>query len=131
MTCLLYGWFSFQTLKNIPNIIQNINNSTQKLVGITEKADQTLNYLSKTTGALVGSGGIAKGTVDVLESIACQDPLCTAVSLVGVCADGLSIATSFVVGPNITTVVTVPVSFGCKVFVYCCNLGVWAVKDKL
>lgn len=48
----------------------------------------------------------------MLEAIACQD---------GVCGDGLSIATSFIPGPNVTTVVTVPISMGCKVFVYCCK----------
>jgi hypothetical protein len=57
-----------------------------------------------------GTAGAAKGTVDMLEAVACQD---------GVCADGLSMAAVFISGPNVTTIVTVPVSVGCKVFVYC------------
>jgi hypothetical protein len=46
----------------------------------------------------------------MLEAVACQD---------GVCANGLSVATSFILKPNVTTVVTIPVSVGCKVFVFC------------
>ena len=46
----------------------------------------------------------------MLEAIACQD---------GVCA--LLIATSFVPSPNVTSLFTVLVSVGCKVFVYCCK----------
>lgn len=57
----------------------------------------------------------------MLEAIACQDSVCAVVSDIGVCADGLSIATSFIPGPNVMTVVPVPVSVGCKVFVYCCK----------
>ena len=34
---------------------------------------------------------------------------------IGVCADEFSIAASFVPGPNITTIVTVPILVGCKV----------------
>ena len=57
----------------------------------------------------------------MLEAIACQDGVCAFISGVGVCAYTLSIATSFVPGPNVTSLVTVPVSVGCKVFVYCCK----------
>lgn len=57
----------------------------------------------------------------MLEAVACQDGICAVVSGIGVCADGLSMAASFIPGPNVTTVVTLPVSVGCKVFVYCCK----------
>ena len=65
--------------------------------------------------------GAAKGTANVLEAVACQDDICAIVSGIGVCADGLSMVASFIPGPNVTTVVTVPISVGCKVFVYCCK----------
>ena len=61
---------------------------------------------------------MAKGSVDILEAIACQDWFCAVVSGVGVCADSLSFLASFIPGPNIATVATtVPISLGCKTFV--------------
>jgi hypothetical protein len=87
------------------------------LVKISETADKTFTYVTKVTGVSTGAADAAKETVDMLEAVACQDGLCAVISGVGVCADGLSMATSFIPGPNVTTVVTV----GCKVFVYCCK----------
>lgn len=109
------GWVS------IAKTVENMNDSTDKIVRISETADKTLTYVTKVTGVSTGVAGVAKGTVDMLEAVACQDGVCAVVSGIGVCADGLSIAISFIPGPNVTTVVTVPVSVGCKVFVYCCK----------
>jgi hypothetical protein len=106
---------------NIVRTIKNINQSTDNMVKISETADKTLTYVTKVTGVSTGAAGAAKGTVDLLEAVACQDGICAIVSGIGVCADGLSMAASFIPGPNVTTVVTVPVSVGCKVFVYCCK----------
>ena len=89
------------------------------MVKISETADKTVTYVTKVTGVSTGAAGAAKGTVDMLEAVACQDSLCAVISGVGVCADSLFIAASFLSGPNVTTVVTVPISVGCKVFVYC------------
>ena len=102
-------------------IVKNVNDSTDNMVKISETADKTLTYVTKVTGVSTGAAGAAKGTVDMLEAIACQDGVRAFVSGVGVCADGLSIAVSFIPGPNVTTAVMVPVSVGCKVFVYCCK----------
>jgi len=65
---------------------------------ISKNADKTLTYITKIT-------------VDRLEAIRCQDGICAVISGIGVCANSLSIATSFISGPNrkITTVVKVPV----------------------
>ena len=117
MTILVsfFGWTRF-----VQNV-KNINEATDHMVKITKKADKTFTYITKVTGVSTGAAGAAKGTVDMLEAVACQDGVCAVVSGIGVCADGLSMATSFIPGPNITTVVTVPVSVGCKVFVYCCK----------
>ena len=68
-----------------------------------------------------GAAKAVKGTVDMLEAVACQDGICAVVNGIGSCAYGLSMTTSFIPGPNVTTVVTVPISVGCKVFVYCCK----------
>lgn len=108
----LPGW------ARVVQTVKNINDSTDNMVKISETADKTITYVTKVTGV---STGAAKGTVDMLEAVACQDGVCAVVSGIGVCADGLSIVASFVPGPNLTTVVTVPVSVGWKVFVDCCK----------
>ena len=112
---------SFLGWARVVQTVKNVNESTDNMVKISETADKTLTYVTKVTGISAGSAGVAKGTVDMLEAVACQDGLCAVVSGIGVCADALSVAASFIPGPNITTVVTVPVSVGCKVFVYCCK----------
>lgn len=71
--------------------VKNLNDSSDNLVKISETADKTLTYVTKITGV---STGAAKGTVDMLEAVACQDGICAAVSGIGVCADGLSTAAS-------------------------------------
>ena len=111
----ILGW------ARISRTVQNINNSTDNLLRVSERADKTLTYITKLTGVSTGAAGAAKGTVDVIEAVACADGVCAVVSGVGVCADCLSMAASFVPGPNVTTVVTVPVSVGCKVFVWACK----------
>ena len=110
--------WSFPGWTRVVRTVKNINDSTDNMVKISETADKTLTYVTKVTGV---STGAAKGTVDMLEAVACQDGVCAVVSGIGICADGLSMAASFIPGPNVTTVVTVPVSVGCKVFVYCCK----------
>lgn len=105
----------------IVQTVKNVNDSSDNMVKISETADKTLTYITKVTGVSTGAAGAAKGTVDMLEAIACQDGVYAVVSGIGVCADGLSIATFFILGPNVTTVVTVPISVGCKLFVYYCK----------
>ena len=100
----LPGW------ARVVHTVKKINDSTDNMVKISETADKTLIYVTKVTEVSTGAAGAAKGTVDMLEAVACQD---------GVCANGLSVATSFILKPNVTTVVTIPVSVGCKVFVFC------------
>ena len=118
-------FFSVPGWSRLVKTLTNINSSTDNMVRISETADKALTYLTKVTGISIGTGGAAKGTVDMLEAVACQDGICAVVSCIGVCADGISIATSFIPGPNVTTLVTVPVSVGCKVFVYCCKKAKW------
>ena len=109
------GW------SKVVQIVTNVNDMSDNAVKISKTADKTLTYVTKVTGVSTGAAGAAKGTVDMLEAVACQDGVCAVVSGVGVCADGLSMAASFIPGPNVTTVVTLPISLGCKVFVYCCK----------
>lgn len=105
----------------LPNKVIVINKNVDKIVTFPEKVDKSFTYLSKLTGASTGAAGAAKGTVDLAEALACQDGICALVSGVGVAADCLQICASFIPGPNVTSIVTMPISVGCKAFVWCCK----------
>ena len=108
----------------VVRIFKNLNDPTDNVVKISDTAGKTPIYVTKVTGITVGTFGVIKRTLDTLEAIACQDGVCAIVNGVGVCADTISIATSFIPGPNITTLITILLSVGCKVFVY------WSKKAK-
>lgn len=105
----------------IPNKLIILNRNIDKRINLPETADKTFSYITKVTGATTGAAGAAKGSVDFAEALACQDAPCAIVSAVGVAADTLQVCTSFILGPNVTAIVTMPVSIGCKVFVWCCK----------
>lgn len=105
----------------VPNKVIAINDNVNKVINLPTAADKTFTYVSKVTGATTGAAGAAKGSVDFAEAVACQDGVCAVVSAVGVAADSLQICASFIPGPNVTAVVTMPISVGCKVFVWCCK----------
>lgn len=105
----------------IPEKVITINDNVNKVINLPTAANKTFTYVSKVTGATTGAAGAAKGSVDFAEAVACQDEVCAVVSLVGVAADSLQICASFIPGPNVTAVVTMPISVGCKVFVWCCK----------
>jgi hypothetical protein len=105
----------------IPNKLIAINNNVNKVISLPETTGKSFTYITKLTGATTGAAGVGKGSADLVEALVCQDGLCAFISAVGVAADGLQICTSFIPGPNVTTVVTLPISVGCKVFVWCCK----------
>lgn len=115
----------YSTIKKIvmfvPNKLIFINRNVNKIIQLPENTDKFFTYITKVTGATTGAAGAAKGSLDLAEAIACKDGICAVVSAVGVAADGLQICTSFIPGPNITSIVTMPISIGCKVFVWCCK----------
>lgn len=108
-------------VRKVYNYTLGVNDLIQSSTVIGNAANNGITYVTKITGATTGSMGFAKGSVDALEALACQDGVCFFVSCVGATADGLQIVASFVPGPNVTALITTPVSFGCKVFVYCCK----------
>jgi hypothetical protein len=115
----------FQVIKKVmmyvPNKVMIINDNINKVVNLPTAADKTFTYVTKITGATTGAVGAAKGSVDFAEAVVCQDGVCAVVSAVGVAADSLQICASFIPGPNVTAIVTMPISVGCKVFVWCCK----------
>jgi len=104
-----------------PNKVIVINKNIDKIITFPEKADKTFTYVSKLTGASTGAAGAARGVVDLAEALVCQDGICALVSGAVVAADCLQIFASFIPGPNVTSIVTMPISVGCKVFVWCCK----------
>lgn len=89
----------FQGIKKvvmyIPSKLIALNEKVNKVINLPTSADKTFTYVTKVTGATNGAAGAA--------------------------ADGLQICASFIPGPNVTAVVTMPISVGCKVFVWCCK----------
>jgi hypothetical protein len=100
---------------------KSFNQTFSNSAGITDSAQKTYTHFTKKVGASAGSAGLAKGAVDCAEAVACGDGVCAAVSAVGCLADGLTLMTNFIPGPNVSTIITVPVSVGCKTFVWCCK----------
>jgi hypothetical protein len=103
------------------NLTKGLNDAIQSPTIIGNAANNGITYVTKLTGVTSGAVGMGKGTADALEALACQDGVCFIVSCVGISADGLQCIASFVPGPNVTVLLTTPISWGCKVFVYCCK----------
>lgn len=80
---------------------------------------QTTKILGGTTGGIQ----VGKGLHDAHEAFLCADGLCFVVSCAGVAADSVQVIGSWLPGPNMTCVVTMPISFCCKTFVWCCKRG--------
>jgi len=107
--------------RKVFNYTKSINTLLEAPTGIKTGVDNGLKWTSKLVGATTGSACLAKGSADALEALACQDGICFVISCIGVGADSLQILASFVPGPNVTALVTSPISVGCKVFVWCCK----------
>lgn len=107
--------------RKLMNYTKAINTLLEAPTGIKEYTDKTVTIVTKVTGATIGSLGAARGTVDMMEAYVCNDGVCFAISTIGVCADLLGFATSFVPGPNVTSLVTIPLSTFCKCFVWNCK----------
>ena len=107
--------FGFKTIKSI---LVNINSTVNKIY----KTGQTA---TKTVVTTVGGASLVKGSFDIAEDLVCQDYVCLTVDCIGVCADVLTVLTSFLPGPNVTSVVTIPVSTSCKFFRWCCQRSIF------
>ena len=107
--------------KKIYNYTKALNTALEVPLGVSKKLSDSETYLTKLFGGTTGACGFGKGAADAAEAYACQDGVCFVVSCVGVAADGLQIIACWVPGPNITNLVTMPVSWGCKTFVWSCK----------
>lgn len=111
-------------IRKFYNYTKGVNDLLQSPTVIGNAANDGLKYITKLTGATTGAAGAAKGAVDAAEALACQDGICFIVSCIGTTADLMQVTASFVPGPNVTALVTTPISCGCKVFVYCCKKSI-------
>ena len=103
------------------NYTKALNIALEAPLGISKKLSDLEIYITKLIGGSTGAMGVGKGTADAAEALACKDGVCFVVSCIGVTADGLQILTCWVPGPNITSLVTMPISWGCKTFVWACK----------
>lgn len=107
----------------IPNKLTTINSDINQIISFPEKVDKTFTYFTKVTGVTTGAAAVAKGSVGLTKVITCSDGdgVCAVVLAIGIIADGLQICTSFILGPNLTNIVTIPISVGCKMFIWYCK----------
>lgn len=103
------------------NYTKSLNTLLEAPAGFSKKMSDFEKYITKLIGGTTGAMGVGKGAADAAEAIACQDGVCFIVSCVGVTADGLQMLASWAPGPNITTLITMPISAGCKTFVWACK----------
>lgn len=108
-------------IDTIRHILVNFNKTVANTATASDKALTAGTAAHKTVVTTAGGVGFAKAAVDIAEDIACQDYICLTVDCVGLAADVLTCATSFIPGLNVTSVVTIPVSTSCKVFRWCCT----------
>ena len=107
--------------RKVWNYTKSINTLLMAPTGITDSTERAFTYMTNLLGSTSGSAQAAIGTVDACEALACRDGICFVISCIGVGADSLQIIASFVPGPNVTTLVTLPVSTFCKTFVRMCK----------
>lgn len=103
------------------SFIVSLNNTSMKIVGLDESFDRISTVCTKVVSATTGTTRLARGANDAAEAFFCNDGICLGVSGVGCLADSLQIESSFIIRPNVTMVVTAPVSVFCKVFVATCK----------
>lgn len=116
----VFGAITFIPRK-IYNYTVSINTALEAPLALSEKWSNGEKFASRLFGTCTSTNLFAKGAVDAAQSYACGDKVCFVVSCVGCAADTLGFVANFVPGPNITQVVTLPVSTGCKTFVYLCK----------
>lgn len=103
------------------SIVSNLNTVLEAPNSIKTGSERMYIFVTKLAGVSAGGAGIGKGASDAVEAAVCGDGICFVVSCVGVAADTLQVVGSFAPGPNVTMLVTQPISLGCKVFVWCCK----------
>ena len=115
----------FQVVTFVPrkawSITKNVNKVLEAPVAIEGKWTAFEQWVTKMFGSTSSGILFGKGASDAAVAYACDDGVCFVVSCVGCGFDALQFLASFTPGPNITTVVTLPISAACKTFVFACK----------
>lgn len=88
---------------------ESLNTVLEARLGVKQQSQKTFIFVTKLTGATTGAAGAEKGAVHEAEVFACGNGVCFVVCCVGVAADSLEIVAIFVLGPNLTSLVTTPI----------------------
>jgi hypothetical protein len=103
------------------NYTKGINKLLEAPIAIEAKWSAFEEWCTKMFGSTTGGVLFGKGASDAAVAYACKDGVCFVVSCVGCVADALQFIASFAPGPNVTVIVTLPISAGCKTFVWACK----------
>lgn len=101
--------------------VKGVNAALSMPTVVCEVSSNRFVYTTKLVGATTGTCGIRKRASDALEALACQDRVCFLISCISVSADSLTVADSYVSDANFASLVTMPISVGCKSFVWACK----------
>lgn len=107
--------------KKIYNYTDSINKLIEAPIAIGNQWTTFQKWVTKVFGGTTGGILFGKGASDAAIAYACDDGVCFAVSCIGCGFDALQFIASFAPGPNVTVVVTLPVSAACKTFVMACK----------
>lgn len=107
--------------RKIYNYTLSLNTALEAPLALSNKMTDFEKWITRMFGTCSAGPLFGKGAADAVEAYACKDGVCFVVSCVGCAFDALGFIANFVPGPNITQVITLPVSGACKVFVFCCK----------
>lgn len=116
---IMISWMA--PVQFVGSYVKGINDWCLASTKIGDSVNKGLEFWSSLGGVSSGGALAGRGAADAAEAWFCQDKVCFTVSCVGMGADALQIAASFVAGPNVTMIATMPVSIGCKSFVAACK----------
>ena len=115
----------FQVVTFVPRKVykytKSFNNLLEAPLAMGDKWTSFEKWVTKVFGSTAGGALFGKGAADAAIAYACDDGVCFVVSCVGCGFDALQFLASFVPGPNITVVITLPGSVACKTFVWACK----------
>lgn len=107
--------------RKVYNCTKNINSVLEAPLAIGNKWTSFEKLVTKVFGGTTSGFLFGRGASDAAVAYACNDGVCFVVSCVGCGFDILQFLASFVPGPNITVVITLPGSVACKSFVLACK----------
>ncbi len=107
--------------RKVLNYTKSVNTAIEAPLAIGHKWTSFEKWVTKLFGSTSAGALFGKDASDAVIAYACADGVCFVVSCIGCGFDTLQFLASFVPGPNVTAVVTLPGSVACKMFVWGCK----------